>query len=114
MTNLTIKVTGTMHDNRQGKLWNLRKNEKNAFVKLTRDKKNPHDPNAIKVIACVKGQRPFQIGFVPAVQAKEIAPVLDNGTTKVYVKGFATKVYKAENKKCVGCDIDVKLYPAVA
>lgn len=113
-SNLTINVTGTTYEGRQGRLWHLRKNEKQAYVTLYRDKNNQHDKNAIKIIAHVKGSKPFDVGFVPAVQAKELAPVIDAGNTKVYIKGFTTSVYTAQNKRTICCRVNIKLYPTPA
>ncbi len=45
-------------------------------VYLMRDRENPHDENAIKVVC-----RGYHIGFVPRVEAVRLAAELDTGAT---------------------------------
>lgn len=112
--NFKVNVTGTSYNNRQGKLWNLRKNADKAYVSLSREPKNPADPNAIKVIAHIKGQRPFDIGYLPAKVAKELAPVIDNGSARPWIEGFETSVTTRNNQKWVLCNIVMRLIPNYA
>lgn len=107
----TVSVTGTSYNNRQGKLWNLRKNAANAYVTFTREPKNEADPNAIKVIAHIKGQRPFDIGYLKKEVAAELAPVIDAGYARPWIHGFETKVTTYKGKKFVNCMVNLKLIP---
>lgn len=48
-------------------------------VRLVRQADNPHDANAIAVIADIEGSA-TRLGWIPAVDAVELAPRLDSGT----------------------------------
>lgn len=105
---IEVKVAGTTFNNRQGKLWNLRKNEKDAYVMLRREINNEHDKNAIAVIA-VTGKTHAKIGYVPANVALWLAPKLDaHQFVRVYrpdSKQFVTGGTK--NCKNLGCTIKI-------
>lgn len=109
-----VKVTGTSYENRQSKIWYLRKNAANAYVTLNRNPQNPADPNAIAVIAHVKGQRAFRIGYIPANVAAVIAPVIDQNTARPWIEGFETIVTTRNGKKWIMCNIIMRLIPAPA
>lgn len=101
-----MSVAGTTFENRQGKLQNLRKAEK-AFLTLRRQPKNPHDENAIQVMAHIvtkKGTKSvFCIGYIPKDKALWMAPAMD--------KGKIVRVSKFEvvggGKASIGCKIAV-------
>lgn len=112
--NFKVNVTGTSYNNRQGKLWNLRKNADKAYVSLERMPKNEADPNAIKVIAHVKGQRPFEIGFLPANVAATLAPIMDSQKARPWIEGFETSVTTYKNQKWVICNIVMRMIPVYA
>ena len=65
---------------------------------LSRDKNNPYDENAIKVIADY-----MHIGYIKAELAAELAPIMDSGKTVhvelLQVTGGSDKTY--------GCNIRV-------
>lgn len=94
MTNKTfgkieIAVAGVTFENRQGKLWNLRKAEnagQNVYCSLRREPKNERDTNAIAVIAHTENSN-FKIGYVPANVACWLAKRMDNG---LVVRAYAT------------------------
>lgn len=113
MTNkdLTIKVVGVTFNNRQHKLRMLRDNANRAYVTFDRERNNQYDSNAMKVIAHVKGMRPFDIGYVPKEIAKTLAPVVDNDTIKVYIKNFELSACKIDGKKIITCKVNTRLYP---
>lgn len=74
----TFKVAGVTFENRQIPLANAAQIGISQLI-LMRDKYNPYDSNAIKVIACI-GPKAEHIGFVPRTLAAEIAPLMDAGT----------------------------------
>ena len=76
-----MKIAGTTFNNRQGKLWQLKKAEK-AYLTLRREPTNKHDANAIRVYAhTLNGEKVthFEIGYVPAEKAEWLAPAIDAG-----------------------------------
>lgn len=92
---IVFNVAGVTFENRQGKLWNLRKAEldknrkQKVWLSLRREKTNMRDSNAIAVIAHVPGakQPAFKIGYVPANIASWLAPRMDAGLmVRVYAK----------------------------
>lgn len=52
----------------------MRSMKENDLLRIRRDPTNPHDRNAIRVETV---DDKMMLGFIPAVQAREIAPRLD-------------------------------------
>lgn len=77
ITSIWEEVAGTAFDNDNGtsRRTYIRLCDKGDYLRLIRDPKNKHDKNAVKV--CVDGK--YQIGFLEAFTAEEIAPRLDSG-----------------------------------
>ena len=48
-------------------------------ISLKRDSQNPHDVNAIAVVATVSGKGSYIMGYVPRMIAAFVAPLLDAG-----------------------------------
>lgn len=109
MVKENIKVAGVTFGKRQGVLNGLRKytkSGKKADLVLVREASNKKDPNAIKVLIRwnmndKNNIRRAQIGYVPAEIAKELAPVMDNGT---FVK---VKSFSMTDTKTVGIKMDL-------
>lgn len=74
---LVAKVTGVTFDGRQE---NLKRVDENTELKLERDRRNPHDFHAIKVMALI-GNEWKELGFVPASMNKQVAQAMDNGSS---------------------------------
>ena len=91
---IRIKAVGTSFDNRQGKLWNVRRYlgahpGAPITVMLRREPKNEHDPNAIAVL--VKTDKTIaKIGYVPADKALWLAKRMDAGLTVRAYHGVVT------------------------
>ena len=79
---MTIKVAGTTFDGRQGKLFALKKAEREGqekiFLTLRREPRNERDRNAIAVLAHT-AKSVFKIGYIPADVALWLAPKMDAG-----------------------------------
>ena len=70
--NLQVRLAGVSFDNRQENI-RLYTPEITEY-EMKREPENPHDFNAIRVCAGVHG-----FGYIPAVMARDIAPVMDAG-----------------------------------
>lgn len=76
-----MNVAGISFSNRQAKIHALKKAE-TAFLTLRRERNNPHDANAIQVLAhiCNHGkQTVFCIGYIPRNKALWLAKKMDDG-----------------------------------
>ena len=84
----TIRVAGVTFDGRQGKLVTLKKASNGAYLTLRRERSNPHDPNAVAVIAVLPNGTHMKIGYVPKSHNAELARILDSGE-RTRVRQFA-------------------------
>lgn len=78
---IIVKTAGTSFENRQGKLWNVRKfmaKQNSIIVMLRREPHNEHDPKAIAVLVKT-GKTVAKVGYVPSDIAFWLAPKMDNG-----------------------------------
>lgn len=113
---VNVKAAGVSFEGRQGKLCYLRKHEDDAYLTLRREKGNAADPNAIAVIAHVKGGTTCKVGYVPAKTARWLAAYMDAkqivrccrvkdemGNPMPYVTGHA-KTWKTS---LVGCQFAI-------
>ena len=78
---ITIHTAGTTFENRQGKLWNIRKNNAQGIPSTTmlrREPNNKYDPNAIAVLVESNGTV-AKVGYVPANNAVWLAKLMDEG-----------------------------------
>lgn len=119
MTNKTfakvnVNVAGTTFDNRQGKLWNLRKAEnagKKCYCTLRREPKNERDVNAIAVIAHVETEdknTAFKIGYVPANVACWLAKRMDAGLiVRAYAENKDAKFVHGNKGQNLGATIKI-------
>ena len=57
-------------------------------LRLERDMQNPHDPNAVAVIAVLPNGTHMKIGYVPKSHNAELARILDSGE-RTRVRQFA-------------------------
>lgn len=84
-----IKAVGVTFQDRQGKLWNVRK-QMNRGEKLTvmlrREPSNPYDPHAIAVLAQC-GDSTAKVGYVPADKALWLSERMDAGLSVRAYKG---------------------------
>lgn len=105
---IEFNIAGTTFEGRQGKLWNLRKHDKGAYVMLRREKNNKYDPNAIAVIA-VTGKTHSKIGYVPKDKALWLAPKMDAGLLVRAYRPASGKFVTGGSGKCktLGCTISV-------
>lgn len=72
---IVAKVVGVTFEGRQELLAKL---TEDSVVSLERDRRNPHDPYAVNVMAQI-GEDNLQIGFVPKAMAKKVSKHLDSG-----------------------------------
>lgn len=80
------KVKGVTIGNRQTLLRRLtRYAPQDVFLSFVREPNNPADPNAIQVIAGVRGKGQAVIGYVAKELAAELAPILDSGKKEAVV-----------------------------
>lgn len=97
---ITTKIVGVTKENDKGidiqTLLPTLSDESDVI--LSREKDNPYDKNAIKVVADYQ-----HIGYLKASVAEEVAPVIDNGE-KVYVEILNVT---GGNEKKYGCNIRV-------
>ena len=76
----TCKVSGVTHNGRQRLLKRLAGYAPDQItIALKRDKANIFDPNAIAVIASVRGAGSAIVGFIPALTAIKLARLMDRG-----------------------------------
>ena len=102
---ITVHAAGTTFQNRQGKLWNLRKHEKGAWIELRREKHNEYDDNAIAIIAHTKTTRPAKIGYIPANVAASLAKRMDSGLMVKVFKPTSGKF--VTGNKTLGCVLTI-------
>lgn len=75
-----FRAAGVTFGKRQGYLAHLCKHSiPDLRFTLKREPRNPHDPNAICVMAHAGGKT-MDVGYVPRELAAQVAPVMDNGT----------------------------------
>lgn len=79
------RVAGVSFDNRQEP---ISKMSGSTLVRLERDRRNPYDFNAVKVVAFVDNTWQ-DIGFVPASINKKVVQMLDNN---ISLKAFVWKI----------------------
>jgi hypothetical protein len=82
-----LHLKGVSFGNRQKNLKKLHGDNKNVFVYVQREPKNPHDKNAIRVFAVSEAWNhgPLDIGFVPKEIAAILSPLMDNGNINIHV-----------------------------
>lgn len=78
ITNVDLKVVGVTFKNDDGssradKIVEMSQNKDKVVIQLEREPQNPHDPNAIKVLADGK-----QIGYVGKDYSGILASMMDN------------------------------------
>lgn len=79
---ITTKVKGVTKENRQTALQHLlRYNPQDVTVRLQRERNNLYDCNAVAVVVTVADRGAFKIGYLSAVLAKIITPLMDTGKT---------------------------------
>jgi hypothetical protein len=71
---IIAKVVGVTFEGRQEL---LAKMTEFTLIRLERDRRNSHDPMAVKVMADINGYK--QVGFIPKAMAKKVANHLDSG-----------------------------------
>ena len=77
---IELKAAGVTFGRRQEALERLTHYEQERIsLEMKREPENANDPNAIAVTVTVAGKGSYQIGYIPAVLAKFIAPLLDSG-----------------------------------
>ena len=87
-----MKAAGVTFQDRQGKLWNIRKQMNNGeklTIMLRREPSNPYDKNAIAVLAQC-GESTAKVGYVPADKALWLAERMDAGLSVRAYKGMLT------------------------
>ena len=87
-----MKTAGVTFQDRQGKLWNIRKQMNNGeklTIMLRREPSNPYDKNAIAVLAQC-GESTAKVGYVPADKALWLAERMDAGLSVRAYKGMLT------------------------
>ena len=74
------KAAGVTFGRRQGLLDRLsRYNSEDITIELQRGNGNAYDPNAVQIVAGVKGKGSAVMGYIGRELAKVIAPLLDKG-----------------------------------
>lgn len=105
----TMPVAGISIDGRQGLTHALARavrNGKRAWVELRREPKNPHDANAIAVVAHTDTFH-AKVGYVPADIASTLAPFIDRGgRARIQAFGFVGG-YAGRN---IGMRLNVTLF----
>ena len=102
MKSIVTKLAGVMDRRVQGHIRTFG-NEDFPKYTLVREPDNPHDPNAIKVtIAGV-----VFLGYVPREIAKELAPLMDQGTQ---FDAFFVSLNRHPIKRTVGLTIRIEEY----
>ena len=82
LPNICTKVAGVTYGKRQQAIEHLTHyRPEHIRISLYRDKANAYDRNAIAVIATVKGQGSYTMGYLPKALAAFIAPLMDAGRT---------------------------------
>lgn len=77
---IRTKTAGVTYGRRQCLLDRLNKyNAEDITITLERENGNAYDPNAVQIIAGVKGKGSAVMGYVGRELAKVIAPLLDAG-----------------------------------
>jgi hypothetical protein len=74
-------IVGTKHKNDDGSSRHkaLKKCKAGDLLLLLREKWNQYDPNAIAVYSMEVTESTGQLGYIPADDAKDIAPLMDSG-----------------------------------
>ena len=74
------KAAGVTFGRRQGLLDRLnRYSSEDITIELQRESGNAYDPNAVQIIAAVKGKGSAVMGYIGRELARVIAPLLDKG-----------------------------------
>lgn len=76
---LVIKAAGVTFGNRQTALEHLMHYPRARIALTLVRESNPHDPNAVAVIAAVVGKGSAKLGYLPREWAALFAPLLDRG-----------------------------------
>ena len=76
------KAVGVTYGRRQGLLDRLSKySPEDITITLRRENGNSCDPNAVQIIAAVRGKGSAVMGYINRELAKALAPLLDKGET---------------------------------
>jgi hypothetical protein len=103
---LIAKVAGVTFDGRQELLSRL---TKESAVSLERDRRNPHDFYAIKVLALIDDSW-YHVGFLPRKMAKLVSTSLDKGIDFVsFVHRITGGVYSEYKKENLNYGLEVKI-----
>lgn len=108
---MTVKAAGVTFQERQGKLWNIKKYAKahdgRIITMLRREKNNQYDPNAIAVLVQTD-TTVAKIGYVPADIAVWLAKKMDAGLTVRAYHGHVTDGLRTTPKnKTLGFTFDI-------
>lgn len=77
---ITTKTAGVTYGRRQGLLDRLnRYSPDDIMITLQRENGNAYDPNAVQIVAAVRGKGSAVMGYIGRELAKVIAPLLDKG-----------------------------------
>ena len=77
---ITTKTAGVTYGRRQGLLDRLNRYSPDAItITLQRENGNAYDPNAVQIVATVRGKGSAVMGYIGRELAKVIAPLLDKG-----------------------------------
>ncbi|MBR5088281.1 MAG: HIRAN domain-containing protein [Ruminiclostridium sp.] len=77
---LITKTAGVTYGRRQGLLDRLnRYSPDDITITLQRENGNAYDPNAVQIVAAVRGKGSAIMGYIGRELAKVIAPLLDKG-----------------------------------
>ena len=77
---LISKVAGTSFGKRNKAIAHLTRYDMGDIHVYLERENNPYDKNAIQVITEVSGKGRYCVGYIPAIIAKILAPVMDSGT----------------------------------
>lgn len=113
-----VKVAGTRHEGREDILRKLADPSSNGTWTLfpRREPNNPHDPNAVAVMA-ISGRRTFHLGYLPkqvaadVVGYKKIGIVprsIDPNGRYLYLDLFHSK----SRSGCLGCLVFIMAVPS--
>lgn len=82
-TTVNTKVAGITFGERQTAcaiMMRAKQHGERVYVSLRREKKNPYDKNAVKVLMhCPARKLHYTIGYVPKAQSTQLAPSMDDG-----------------------------------
>lgn len=102
-----FNAAGTTFKNRQKYIQYLVMQKKNFKIRLTREKNNKADPNAVKILAITDDKKIVQIGYVPREIAATIAPIMDKGS---YIYVNSSKIVGGGKNYSYGMKLNIGWY----